>query len=649
VSLGRRVAAWIITTDLAVLVPTLGLDLALVRSRVVVRAATLGAGLVDGVALAAIVAVLVAPLATGLEVACARIAASRRPALWPLPLALVAGIVGLALSGLTLYGRTGGNAVVVAGFAATVTTVAVAALDRRRLVAVGVPGAIFVAALWALRRLSWLRADHRDLLAIVAVGALLALATPLRRRIVETGRPGPLVVVAWLAACLCAELLPPQDALARWRLRSDELAGFQPALRRGARALWDFDFDDASPIFGGGDCDDTTASRKPGGNERPDGIDHNCNGATMPPSPTPADRGLAAAAGTPRPLAGALDLVVLVTIDCLRGDALTPERMPNLSRLAGRGARMSRMYSEGTKTMHSLPFLQRAALGDAPVAAQLRALGVSSTAIVATNIGADDAYEGFDRFHEPDHDARWTASQVTELALSDLDGARSPHYLWLHYYDAHAPIEPVAGDVDEGPLPGPYLREVRVIDREIGRLFDTLERRGQLARAVWMVTADHGEAFGAHGIAFHAATPYEPLIHVPGVFVAPGIPPERYDGLVSHRDIPVTTLAAFGVDVTDRERFGRSWFRLQDGGAAPLHDFVVSRGSASGMRGRREQPIGALVTPQRKLIERYDVRSFMLFDPTADPGEVHDLAEDEPDATSRLRRALAVFRDLDPR
>lgn len=118
--------------------------------------------------------------------------------------------------------------------------------------------------------------------------------------------------------------------------------------------------------------------------------------------------------------------------------------------------------------------------------------------------------------------------------------------------------------------------------------------------------------------------------------------------MVSHRDIPLTILAAFGIDVTSRELFGRSWFRLQDAGDAPLHAFVVSLGSASGMAEQKEWVLGAIVEPDRKVIERYDVRSFMLFDPIADPGEDDDLADAEPDTTSRLRRELAVFRDLDP-
>jgi hypothetical protein len=369
----------------------------------------------------------------------------------------------------------------------------------------------------------------------------------------------------------------------------------------------------------------------------------------MPPSPTPADRGLAPAAGVPGPPQGPLDLVIVVSIDCLRGDALTPELMPNVWRLAARGVRMSRMYSEATKTTYSLPFLQRPALADAPVAVQLRTLGVTSTAIVSTDVGTDASRASFDRSFGPASTERWTAGHVTDLALADLDGVRAPHYLWAHYYDAHDPLDRLPGDVDRGPLTGPYVREVGVIDRELGRLFDTLERRGQLARAAVIITADHGEGLGAHGIPFHAATPYEPLIHVPAVFIAPGISPMRYDGLASHRDIPLTTLAAFGVDVTGREQFGRSWFRLQDAGAAPLHAFVVSRGSASGMHEELEEPLGAIVTLDRKLIERYDVHSFMLFDPVADPGELHDLADAEPDTTALLRRQLAVFRDIDPR
>jgi hypothetical protein len=443
--------------------------------------------------------------------------------------------------------------------------------------------------------------------------------------------------------------LPAEDALSRWRHRSDEFGRFHPALRTSLRAIWDVDFDGYSPVFGGGDCDDTNAARNPRARETPNGLDNNCNGVTPPRSPTLADRGLAPPAGSPLPIAGPLDLLLLVSIDCMRADALGPETTPNLWRLAARGARMTRMHSAGSKTIDSLPLLQQPDLSVQPVAVRLGRIGVTSTAVAAIVFGAREILFGFDQKRAPEtNGSRWTASVVTDLALADLEQRRGPHYLWLHYYDAHDPIESRTGDVDRGPIPGSYLREIGVIDRELGRLIDALDRRGEFAHAAVIVTADHGEAFGAHGIPFHAGTPYEPLIHVPAIFVAPGIRPGRYDGLVSHRDIPLTAMAAFGIDVADSERFGRSWFRLQDARDAPLHAFVVSSGSSSGMSEKLEWVIGAIVEPQRKVIERYDMRYFMLFDPVADPDEEDDLADAEPDTTARLRKELATFRDLDP-
>lgn len=647
----RRTIAWALVSALVTCVLTLGVDVALVISHAHLRARTLGAGFAEGAALASIVALIAAPLASGLEIVCRRIAkgATRWHALWPLPIALTTAIVGLVVSGLSLYGRRGANVIVVAGFAVTVAAVAMATQDRRRFVAVAVPAAILVGTLGADIRFAWLRPTHRDLLAVAAVCALHGLATPLRHRI--RGAPSAALAAATAAVVVSCGLvlLPTEDALSRWRRRSDELGRFQPTLRRSLRALWDADFDGYSPVFGGGDCDDAKAERNPRARESPNGIDNNCNGVTQPVSPTLADRGLTPAVGTPRPIAGALDLVLLISIDCMRADALGPEATPNLWRLAARGAQMTRMHSAGSKTIDSLPFLQKPDLMAQSVAARLGPMGITATAIVAVRFGAHELLSGFDRKRAPEtYGERWTAQAVTDLALADLDERRAPHYLWLHYYDAHDPLDSRADDVDRWPFPGSYLRQLGVIDRELGRIIGALDGRGDLAHAAVIVTADHGEAFGAHGIPFHAGTPYEALIHVPGIFVAPGIRPGRYDGLVSHRDVPLTIMAAFGVDVAGGEQYGRSWFRLQDARDAPLHAFVVSTGSASGMSQGLEWVIGAIVDPRRKLIERYDMRYFMLFAPIADPDEDADLADAEPDTTARLRKELAIFRDLDP-
>lgn len=646
VSFARRTVAWTLGSALALSLLALGVDAILVVCRVRLRASTMGAGFAEGATLVAVVSLLAGPLAAGLELVCRSIATAgpRWRRLWPAPLALLAAGWALVVSGLSLYGRAGGNLVVVAGFGATIAVVAVAAQARRRGASVAVLLAVLVATLAINVRFAWLRPDHQDLLDVASLCALQGLLTPLRRRLRTTGTRVLAGAMAVIVASCTLDRLPAEDTLSRWRRRSDEHARFQPSLRRSLRALWDLDLDGYSPIFGGGDCDDTTATRNPGRSQRAGGVDDNCNDVVPPAEPTPADRGLAPPFGAPAPPGGPLDLVVLISVDCMRADVLTPDVTPTMWSLGARGAWMTAMHAAGTKTAHSLPYLQRPYAATETVATRLAQSGITSTAVVAIGVGVPDLLAGFDHEHMPRDGERWTAHAATELALADLKERRGPHYLWVHYYDAHQDLESLPGDVDRGPIPGAYLREMTGIDRELQRIVDVVDP----ARTAIIVTADHGEAFGEHGIPFHAATPYEPLIHVPGIFVAPGVAAGRYGGLVSHRDVPVTTLAAFGVDVSGVEQFGRSWFRLRDAGGAPLHTFVVSSGSSSGIDEPREWAIGALVEPERKLIERYDVRYFMLFDPTADPGEDDDLSDAEPQTTARLRRELAVYRDLDP-
>src|SRR5262249_52361080 len=153
----------------------------------------------------------------------------------------------------------------------------------------------------------------------------------------------------------------------------------------------------------------------------------------------------------------------------------------------------------------------------------------------------------------------------TDQALEDLRTPRSgPHYLWLHYLDAHSLLHPTmvmspsASALAE--FREEYLRNVSATDAQIGRILDELSASGRMARTVVILTADHGEGFGEHKVVFHTVTGFEPLVHVPGMIVAPGLQPIKYSGLTSHRDLYATLLGAFGL--ADRtlgaEQFGRS-------------------------------------------------------------------------------------------
>jgi arylsulfatase A-like enzyme len=166
--------------------------------------------------------------------------------------------------------------------------------------------------------------------------------------------------------------------------------------------------------------------------------------------------------------------------------------------------------------------------------------------------------------------------------LDRLDG--KPFFAFLNYFDAHAPyLPPAPWDTMFGPLlPGrdPSMREgraftprelqaeidsydggIRSLDDHLELLLADLERRGLLENTIIVVTSDHGEEFGEHGVFTHGNTLYERSLHVPLLIHAGDRIPKgvRIRDWVSVRDIAATiaSLAALepGVAGTSLERY----------------------------------------------------------------------------------------------
>jgi arylsulfatase A-like enzyme len=74
-----------------------------------------------------------------------------------------------------------------------------------------------------------------------------------------------------------------------------------------------------------------------------------------------------------------------------------------------------------------------------------------------------------------------------------------------------------------------YDASIRTIDDEVGTLLETLERAGISEETAIVVTADHGEALGEHGVYGEHALPHPPCQRVPMVIFWPGIT-DRNDG-----------------------------------------------------------------------------------------------------------------------
>jgi arylsulfatase A-like enzyme len=156
------------------------------------------------------------------------------------------------------------------------------------------------------------------------------------------------------------------------------------------------------------------------------------------------------------------------------------------------------------------------------------------------------------------HLVRVGAPSINEefLDWADDRGDR-PFFAMLNYYDAHGPYLPPAPfdrkfsssgrEANLSPLHRYLARPRRTLlsadvvqreidqydgalaylDQELGKLFENLAARG-LENTIILVTADHGEEFGEHGIYDHGNTLYRPSVHVPLIILAPeGVPAQR--------------------------------------------------------------------------------------------------------------------------
>jgi len=95
-----------------------------------------------------------------------------------------------------------------------------------------------------------------------------------------------------------------------------------------------------------------------------------------------------------------------------------------------------------------------------------------------------------------------------------------------------------------------YDNGVVQADAVIARLLEILEYKGYLKDALVVVTADHGEQLGEHGIYMHGKGVYEPVLRVPLMFLAYGYQPAQAfapDRLPTQVDIAPTILTELGM------------------------------------------------------------------------------------------------------
>jgi arylsulfatase A-like enzyme len=264
--------------------------------------------------------------------------------------------------------------------------------------------------------------------------------------------------------------------------------------------------------------------------------------------------------------AGAADRpnVVLISIDTLRVDHLSCYGYPAVTspqidqKLARRGVRFTRCFSQvpltgpGHATMLTslYPHEHGSIRNGVPVvdsvvtlAEILKGQGYATGAFVSgwtlrrRMTGLD---RGFDVYDDAMTD-RYRVVNTKRLAEDTLPHAAAwlkekaaegkPFFLFLHFFDPHAPYrahpefaEPELNPASHGrwSLEIPkrrkvkhYNQEISYTDSYVGLFLDELESMKLTERTLIMLTSDHGESLGEHGYLGHGRKVYETNLAVP--------------------------------------------------------------------------------------------------------------------------------------
>lgn len=269
----------------------------------------------------------------------------------------------------------------------------------------------------------------------------------------------------------------------------------------------------------------------------------------------------------------------------------------------------------------------------------------------------------------PERIAEGTTSRAIELLKQNRD---KPLFMWIHYQDPHGPYTPPNNFTKEfenpshqpkllrvnrsvsgqGGIPSyqklgsntdyhyyasRYDGEIRYLDNEINRLFDTLKQQGFYDNALIVFTSDHGEGMGEHNYYFsHNESLYNGQIHVPLMIRYGKQFKGRRNDFVQHIDLVPTILNILEMTPNPRLR-GRDLLNHAMANSPILSEMPTAQ---AGFK-------FSLVQGKHKFIYNQQSKIHELFNLSTDPGEQADLIRDGAHQERSQNMAIEMRRILD--
>jgi hypothetical protein len=178
-----------------------------------------------------------------------------------------------------------------------------------------------------------------------------------------------------------------------------------------------------------------------------------------------------------------------------------------------------------------------------------------------------------------------------------------------------------------------YHHAIALMDTKLAGFFAAVRAGGLLDNTLLIITSDHGEAFGEHGLYLHDASVYDTHLHVPLWIVHPDQKPGPIDDVVSTRDLFQVMLAAAGQCTAAETIIDRS-YRMAHPIALAEHFFYPH---CSGAAPRYRQNLLAVIVGSEKYVLRR--HGLARFDLLHDADEVEGESVSIEQFTAACRRA----------
>jgi arylsulfatase A-like enzyme len=257
--------------------------------------------------------------------------------------------------------------------------------------------------------------------------------------------------------------------------------------------------------------------------------------------------------------------------------------------------------------------------------------------------------------------------------------AQQPYFLFANLYDVHAPYPPSPDSIfrplrsTDGLLEAVtmpfvlpklgghrYLREgfrvsklstslllqryhraIELMDEKLSSFFSECIADELLENTLVIVTSDHGEAFGEHGLYLHDASVLETHLHVPLFVCHPHLDPSVIHDVVSTREL-ATLARTIALEGTTRDTILDEGFRAANPIALSEHyHYPHVRNALPAHR----YDLASAVIGESKFVVR--AGSVSAFDLRADPCELHPTSTTLREFAAACRRLRAPAKTVD--